>query len=71
VKTALKLGAYDFVGKPLDFDELEVAVKNAIEATRLRSEVESLRGEMRRRTGYHNVIGVSQKMSELLASSIR
>ena len=28
--------------------------------------MESLRGEMRRRTGYHNVIGVSQKMSELL-----
>ena len=66
VKTALKLGAYDFVGKPLDFDELAVAVKNALETTRLRSEVESLRGEMRRRTGYHNVIGVSQKMSELL-----
>ncbi len=66
VKTALKLGAYDFVGKPLDFDELAVAVKNALETTRLRSEVESLRGEMRRRTGYHNVIGVSQKMSDLL-----
>jgi DNA-binding NtrC family response regulator len=66
VKTALKLGAYDFVGKPLDFDELAVAVKNALETTRLRSEVESLRGEMRRRTGYHNVVGVSQKMSELL-----
>lgn len=66
VKTALKLGAYDFVGKPLDFDELSVAVKNALEATRLRSEVESLRGEVRRRTGYHNVVGVSQKMAELL-----
>ncbi|MFZ0313268.1 MAG: sigma-54 dependent transcriptional regulator, partial [Candidatus Korobacteraceae bacterium] len=66
VKTALKLGAYDFVGKPLDFDELAVAVKNALEATRLRSEVESLRGEMRRRTGYHNVIGVSQKMTDLM-----
>jgi two-component system, NtrC family, response regulator AtoC len=66
VKTALKLGAYDFVGKPLDFDELAVAVKNALETTRLRSEVESLRGEMRRHTGYHDVIGVSQKMSELL-----
>ncbi|HLI63234.1 MAG TPA: sigma-54 dependent transcriptional regulator [Terriglobales bacterium] len=66
VKTALKLGAYDFVGKPLDFDELAVAVKNALETTRLRSEVESLRGEMRRRTGYHDVIGVSQKMAELL-----
>ena len=41
-------------------------VKNALETTRLRSEVESLRGEMRRRTGYHNVIGVSQKMAELM-----
>jgi two-component system, NtrC family, response regulator AtoC len=66
VKTALKLGAYDFVGKPLDFDELEVAVKNALETTRLRSEVESLRGEVRRRAGYHNVIGVSAKMADLL-----
>src|SRR5215471_6196275 len=66
VKTALKLGAYDFVGKPLDFDELAVAVKNALETTRLRSEVESLRGEMRRRAGYHNVIGVSAKMADHL-----
>ena len=31
VKTALKLGAYDFVGKPVDFDELHVAIKNALE----------------------------------------
>src|SRR5215831_8113720 len=66
VKTALKLGAYDFVGKPIDFDELGVAVKNALETTRLRTEVESLRGEVRRRAGYHNVIGVSAKMADLL-----
>src|SRR5581483_2994019 len=46
VKMALKLGAYDFVGKPIDFDELNVAIKNALEATRLRTEVQSLRGEM-------------------------
>jgi two-component system, NtrC family, response regulator AtoC len=67
VKTALKLGAYDFVGKPVDFDELSVAIKNALETTRLRSEVQSLRGEVRRRTGYHEVIGSSTKMSELMA----
>src|SRR5664279_1052299 len=66
VKTALKLGAYDFVGKPLDFDELQVAVRNALETTRLRSEVETLRGEVRRRAGYHNVVGVSAKMADLL-----
>ena len=66
VKTALKLGAYDFVGKPRDFDELAVAVKNTLESTRLRSEVESLRGGVRRRAGYHNVIGVLAKMADLL-----
>src|SRR2546427_9306928 len=38
VKAALKLGAYDFVGKPLDFDELHVTIKNALETTRLRAE---------------------------------
>src|SRR5579859_6637173 len=67
VKAALKMGAYDFVGKPLDFDELSVAVKNALETTRLRTEVESLRGEVRRRHGYHDIVGVSQKMTELMA----
>ena len=67
VKDALKLGAYDFVGKPIDFDELNVAIKNALETTRLRSEVQSLRGEVRRRTGYHEIVSPSAKMTELMA----
>src|ERR1700726_584743 len=66
VKAALKLGAFDFVGKPLDFDELHVTIKNALETTRLRTEVQSLRGEMHRRAGYHNVVGISGKMTELM-----
>lgn len=66
VKAAIKLGAYDFVGKPLNFDELVVTIQNALEATRLRTEVESLRGEVRRRTGYRDVIGVSEKMTDLM-----
>jgi DNA-binding NtrC family response regulator len=67
VKSALKLGAYDFVEKAPDFhDALDVTIKNALEATRLRSEVETLRGEVRRRSGFHDVIGVSNKMTELM-----
>jgi two-component system response regulator AtoC len=66
VKAALKLGAYDFVGKPLDFDELNVAIKNALETTRLRTEVQSLRGQVRRRAGYHEVVSTSAKMTELM-----
>src|SRR5271157_5326868 len=66
VKAALKLGAYDFVGKPIDFDELHVAIKNALEATSLRTEVQTLRSEVRRTSGYSNVVSVSPKMTELM-----
>jgi two-component system response regulator AtoC len=66
VKAALKLGAYDFVGKPVDFDELRVTIKNALEATSLRAEVQSLRGEVRRDAGYNSVVSVSPKMIELM-----
>ena len=67
VKQALKLGAYDFIGKPLDFDELHVTIQNALEATRLRSEVQTLRGEVRRQAGYHETVAVSPKMTELMS----
>ncbi len=66
VKTALRLGAYDFVSKPINFDELNITLQNALEAGSLRTEVESLRDEVRRRAGYHDVIGVSRKISELM-----
>ena len=69
VKLALKQGAYDFIGKPIDYDELRVAVKNALEATQLRSENETLRKEVlqRRRAAYHDVVGESQRMQDLMS----
>src|SRR5271167_2012240 len=66
VKAALRLGAYDFVSKPINFEELSVTLQNALEAGSLRTEVESLRDEVRRRAGYHDVIGVSRKITELM-----
>ncbi len=69
VKQALKQGAYDFIGKPIDYDELRVAVKNALEATQLRSENEVLKKEVlqRRRAAYHDVVGESQRMRDLMS----
>jgi DNA-binding NtrC family response regulator len=69
VKQALKQGAYDFIGKPIDYDELRVAVKNALEATQLRTENETLKEEVlqRRRAAYHDVIGESPKMHDLMS----
>jgi two-component system, NtrC family, response regulator AtoC len=66
VKAAIKMGAFDFIGKPLDFDELGVTIQNALEARRLRTEVDSLRGEIRRRSHYHDVVAVAPRTVELM-----
>jgi two-component system, NtrC family, response regulator AtoC len=66
VKAALRMGAYDYVGKPLDFDGLRVAIQNALEARTLRVEVESLRGEVRRQAGSYEVVGAAKKTVELM-----
>jgi DNA-binding NtrC family response regulator len=66
VKAALKMGAFDFIAKPFDFDELRVTVQNALETRRLRGEVDTLRDEVRRKSGYHDVVASSRKMSELI-----
>src|SRR5579863_7722432 len=64
VKAALKLGAYDFVGKPIDFDELQLAMKDALEAASLRTQ--GLRPKPRSGVGYESVVSVSPKMTELM-----
>src|ERR1035438_2916052 len=66
VKAALKLGAYDFVGKPIDFDALHDAVGGALEATSPRNEAQPRSGEVRREVGYDSVVGISPKMTELM-----
>jgi|SRR5579871_62816 len=66
VKTALRLGAYDFITKPIQFEELRVTMQNAVEAGALRTELESLRGEARRRNSNHEMVGVSRKITELM-----
>jgi DNA-binding NtrC family response regulator len=65
VKAALKLGAYDFVGKPIDFEELQLSIQDALEASTARNQA----GEHRTRArgaGYENVVSVSPKMTELM-----
>ncbi len=42
VISAMKLGAYDYVVKPIHMDGLEVAIRNALETIRLRKDVQAL-----------------------------
>jgi two-component system, NtrC family, response regulator AtoC len=65
-KAAVQGGVYDFVGKPINVEEVGITIGNALEASRLRQEVEHLRHEVRRRTAYREVIGTSEKMMKLM-----
>jgi DNA-binding NtrC family response regulator len=63
---AMRLGAYDYLKKPFDFDELEVIVGRALETTHLRREVSELREERRKTYGVQNIVGKSEKIRRVL-----
>jgi len=64
---ALRGQAYDFLGKPINLDELEVRIHNAIEAARLRKEVSTIRKEREREFDFDQIIGRSQARNEMIA----
>ncbi len=64
---ALRSGAYDFVGKPINLEELKVTLRNAVEAGRMRRELKSIRGERSRRFGFEQIVGESPAMKEMVA----
>jgi two-component system response regulator PilR (NtrC family) len=64
---AMKLGAYDYVPKPFDVDELKVVVHRALEKQRLVDENVWLRGELAGKYSFKNIIGRSPKMQAIFA----
>jgi DNA-binding NtrC family response regulator len=64
---ALRGGAYDFIGKPINLEELHVAIRNGIEASSLRKEVTQYRRERAQQFSFDQIIGTSPAMREMLA----
>jgi two-component system response regulator HydG len=64
--TALKNGAYDYLIKPLDFDELRLTMERAMEHHVLRQENRQLRLSLSSQFSYRNMIGRSPVMVRLL-----
>lgn len=63
---ALHQGAYDYLVKPLDLEDLQVKIGRAAETSRLRSEVARLSDEVRGRYRSKFMVAGSQKMQEVL-----
>ncbi len=69
VKTAvraMKLGAYDYITKPFDIDELLLVIERAADTGAMRRELETLRSEVGQRYNFDNVIGSSEPMQNVL-----
>jgi two-component system response regulator HydG len=63
---ALKRGAYDYLTKPLDFDELQIIIERAMEHRQLREENLRLRENLGVRFDRQNIIGRSDAMDKLM-----
>ncbi len=62
---AMKKGAYDYVGKPLNIDELEIVIKRAIRGRQVEEENVALKAQVTERYGLENIIGRSAAMQPI------
>jgi two-component system response regulator AtoC len=64
---ALRGGAYDFVGKPINLEELQITIRNGIEAQSLRRAVRLIRRERARQFSFDQIVGESPGLREVFA----
>jgi two-component system NtrC family response regulator len=68
---AMKLGAYDYVTKPLDFEELVLVVHRAMERQNLLEEVRNLRSVLDQRYGFEAIVGRAKSLLRVLDQASR
>jgi DNA-binding NtrC family response regulator len=62
---AIKLGAYDYIAKPFQMEQLLITVDKALEATQLRRQVRELRSRLQHDFGFDRIIGQHPSMLQL------
>ncbi len=68
---AMKCGAYDYLAKPYDLDELRLVVARAVERQELKSEVAGLREKLAGEGQFGRMVGASAAMGELFQTAER
>ena len=62
---AMKAGAYDYITKPFNVDEVKHIIQNALDRRRLETENILLKKELKSRYSFANLVGTSPKMLEI------
>ncbi len=68
---ALRGGAYDFIGKPVRLEELQVTLRNALEARTLRRQVKIEKRRAKSNFGFDQILGDSEAMRKVKDLSLR
>jgi len=63
--SAMKLGAYDYITKPVDWNKLRITLQNCLEMRNLHKEIARLKTQLKNTAGYDEIIGNSPKMQEV------
>jgi two-component system, NtrC family, response regulator AtoC len=66
VVRAIKLGAFDYITKPFDFNKVQLSIDKALETHRLKREVSHLRQERKGQAGFSSIIAASPEMQKVL-----
>jgi two-component system response regulator PilR (NtrC family) len=64
---AMRLGAYDYVSKPFDVEELKILTQKALERAELADENVYLRRELEQKYTFNNIIGKSPRMQTIFS----
>lgn len=62
---ALRIGAYDYILKPFDFDDVLLKIKRLLRHVELVQENMALRSEIRQKFDFSNIIGQSPQMKQV------
>ncbi len=65
---AMKLGAYDYITKPFNRDELRLVVQKAMEMQGLSEENRRLKEELAERAEFRSIVGISRAMERVFAT---
>lgn len=65
---SMKLGAYDYINKPVNFEELELIIYRALEKRELAASVKSLQTQLKHWYGTDNIIGNTPIMKSIIAN---
>jgi DNA-binding NtrC family response regulator len=62
---AMKRGAYDYLSKPINLDELELIIERTLHTKQIENENQRLRERLNQQSGFEKLIGQSARMKEI------